>query len=190
MFTRSIYSFWGLILGNSMFGTLLPKNDMKIADPSSPNHGSQPLKIPRRYADINYQLRRPDVLANKACYNCATALCDLLGGKEGRFQMRCIRKCMIVSVYTQTLESYISYIFRSFKSLIHMNFRPCMTRMTLFPEHVGWHGRGCRAEIPGVATDPGASADARWRGVTRLPGIVRQLPDRVTWQWKTHDFVR
>lgn len=36
-----------------------------------------------------------------------------------------------------------------------------------------WHGRGCRAEIPGVATDPGAFADARWRGVTRLPGIVR-----------------
>lgn len=135
-----MYSFWGLILGNSMFGTLLPKNDMKIADPSSPSHGLQPLKIPRRYADINYQLRRPDVLANKACYNCATAFCDLLGGKEGRFQMRCIRKCMIVSVYTQTLESYI-YIFRSFKSLIHMNFRPCMTRMTLFPEHVGWMAR-------------------------------------------------
>lgn len=47
--------------------------------------------------------------------------------------MRCIRKCMIVSVYTvytQTLESY--YIFRSFKSLMHMNFRPCMTRMTTY----------------------------------------------------------
>ena len=28
-------------------------------------------------------------------------------------------------------------------------------------------GGGCRAEIPGVAADPGASADARWRGVTR-----------------------
>ena len=135
LFTRSMYSFWGLILGISMFGTLLPKNDVKIADPSSPRDGLQPLKIPRRYADINYQLRRPDVLANKACYNRATALCDLLGGKEGRFQMRCIRKCMLVSVYTQTLESYISFRFRSFKtfkSLIHMKCRPCMTRMTMY----------------------------------------------------------
>ena len=67
-----------------MFGTLLPKNDMKIADPPSPkpriaveNPCSCPknltttesfplLSIGGRYADINYQLRRPDVLANKA----------------------------------------------------------------------------------------------------------------------------
>jgi len=45
-----------------------------------------------------------------------------------------------VSVHTDSWELYI-YIFRSFKSLIHMNFRPCMTRMTLFPEHVGWMAR-------------------------------------------------